>query len=89
MKRVTIIAGGDVQAVGYREYVRKATFRREITGYVKNLESGDVEIVAEGKEEVLKKFLADINITEYPIDVRTFSVSWGTAISEYKKFEII
>ena len=48
MKRVKIISQGYVQGVGYREHVRNATFRKNISGYVQYLESDDVEIIAEG-----------------------------------------
>lgn len=89
MRRVKIIAGGDVQAVGYREYVRKATFRKKISGHVRNLESGEVEIVAEGDEKELETFIENINVSEYPIDVSEFSVTWQDATGEYSKFEII
>ncbi len=89
MRQVHIIAGGDVQAVGYREYVRKATFRKKIFGYVRNLESNEVEIVAEGREEDLKTFLNTINISEYPVDVRDFRVTWLESSGEYTKFDII
>jgi acylphosphatase len=89
MKRVYAIAGGDVQAVGYRELVRKATLKRIITGFVRNLESGEVEIVAEGSQEDIEKFLEEIQINEYPIDVRNFQVPWLDASGEFRRFEII
>lgn len=89
IRRVKIIAGGDVQAVGYREYVRKATFRKKIFGQVQNLESGEVEIIAEGEENDLKSFIENINVSEYPIDVRECNVTWHDAIEDYKKIEII
>ncbi|QVV90500.1 acylphosphatase [Methanospirillum sp. J.3.6.1-F.2.7.3] len=89
MRRVKIIAGGDVQAVGYREYVRKATFRKKIFGQVQNHESGEVEIIAEGEENDLKSFIENINVSEYPIDVRECNVTWHDAIGDYTKFEII
>ncbi|KAF5083772.1 Acylphosphatase [anaerobic digester metagenome] len=89
IRRVKIIAGGDVQAVGYREYVRKATFRKKIFGQVQNLESGEVEIIAEGEENDLKSFIENINVSEYPIDVRECNVTWHDAIGDYTKFEII
>ena len=89
IKRVCATACGEVQAVGYREYVRKATFSKNIFGFVRNLDSGDVEIVAEGREEDLKRFLEDIQVSEYPIDVRSFHVTWYDASGEFRKFEII
>lgn len=89
MKQVVAVAGGDVQAVGYREFVRKAAYKKPITGYVKNLDTGEVEIVAEGEEDELKIFLTSIQVSNYPIDVIEFSVSWKEATGEFRRFEII
>jgi len=89
MKQVVAVAGGDVQAVGYREFVRKSAYKKPITGYVKNLDTGDVEIVAEGEEDELKIFLTSIQVSNYPIDVTGFSVSWKEATGDYRRFEII
>ncbi|EHQ34353.1 Acylphosphatase [Methanoplanus limicola DSM 2279] len=88
MKRVQVIADGYVQRVGYRDFVQKETFCRDITGYVKNLDDGKVEIIAEGSEEELQAFVSRINITKYPINVTECNVSWQESKEEFKKFEI-
>jgi len=88
MKRALITAGGDVQAVGYREFVRKEAHKRNITGYVCNLDSGDVEILVEGKEEELKSFIDSVNTTIYPINVRELNVRWLEASGEFNSFKI-
>ena len=46
-----IIITGRVQGVGYRWFARERAQEFELTGYVKNLASGDVEVVAQGREE--------------------------------------
>jgi acylphosphatase len=76
IKRIDVVVSGEVQAVGYRELVRKAAFKKEITGFVQNLDDGDIKIVAEGSEEELRVFLETINISEYPIDIRNIDVRW-------------
>ncbi|MEA2032192.1 MAG: acylphosphatase [Euryarchaeota archaeon] len=50
MKRATIIAKGKVQKVGYRDFVQDSARELGITGYVENLEDGNVKIVCEGEE---------------------------------------
>ena len=89
MKRVKIISKGYLQGVGYREHVRNATFRKNISGYVQYLESDDVEIIAEGQESDLANFIEEINVSEYPIDVHDINVTWQEPTGEFKKFEII
>ena len=89
MKRAHIIVDGYVQKVGFREYVQKETFDTGISGYVKNLDTGKVEIIAEGREEDLQTLITRINITHYPIAVTECNVTWQKATGEFKKFEII
>ncbi|WP_292365221.1 MULTISPECIES: acylphosphatase [unclassified Methanoculleus] len=89
MKRFVATARGRVQRVGYRDHVYNETFERDISGYVKNLETGEVEIVAEGDEQELLDFISKINIVRRPIAVKSFTVQWGEATGEYADFEII
>jgi acylphosphatase len=89
MKRFVATARGRVQRVGYREHVYNETFDRNISGYVKNLDTGEVEIVAEGSEKDLREFINEINIIQRPIAVRSFTVRWEEATGEYVDFEIL
>ncbi|MDI6867754.1 acylphosphatase [Methanoculleus sp.] len=89
MKRFAATARGRVQRVGYREHVYNETFERNISGYVKNLDTGEVEIVAEGSEEDLRGFINEINIIRRPIAVKSFTVRWEEATGEYADFEIV
>jgi len=89
MRRFVATASGRVQRVGYREHVYNETFEREISGYVKNLRTGEVEIVAEGDEKDLRDFINEINIIRRPIAVKSFTVRWEEATGEYTNFEII
>lgn len=56
MKTVRMIARGKVQGVNYRTFISKAAGRLGITGSVRNLENGCVEIVASGTEDALEQF---------------------------------
>lgn len=71
-----IIVTGRVQGVGYRWFARESAQELELSGYVKNLPDGDVEVVAQGREEQVWKLtnilrqgpsfskVIDLNITE-------------------------
>jgi acylphosphatase len=89
MKRFSAIAAGRVQRVGFREHVYKETFEKDIFGYVKNLDTGEVEIVAEGSEKELRALINEINIIRYPIAVKSFNIKWQEATGEFTGFEII
>jgi len=89
MKRFVAIAKGRVQGVGYREHVYNETFETNITGYLKKLDTGEVEIVAEGKESELLDLINRINIIQRPIAVKSFTVIWEEPTGAYSDFEII
>lgn len=52
-----IFASGRVQGVGYRDWVVRTAQRTGITGWVRNLKDGRVEIVASGEEEALNALI--------------------------------
>ena len=60
MKRYRIIIFGNVQGVGFRWYARDIAKISDITGIVKNLYDGTVEIVAEGEEDILESFILEL-----------------------------
>ena len=89
MKRIHAIVDGYVQKVGYREHVRKEAIKIGLSGYVENLKTDEVLIVAEGGEADLKRFLSEIVITRYPMMVTSCNVTWHEGNGEFKKFVII
>jgi acylphosphatase len=57
MKCAHLVVSGRVQGVSFRANVRNKANELDLKGYVKNLENGDVEVVAEGNEEKIKEFI--------------------------------
>ncbi|RLG71113.1 MAG: acylphosphatase, partial [Methanobacteriota archaeon] len=51
MKRLRVVAKGEVQKVGYRDQVQRIARKLGLKGYIKNIRPYDVQIVAEGEEE--------------------------------------
>jgi acylphosphatase len=47
---------GDVQGVGFRFFAQRAAARHQIVGYVKNLDDGRVEALAEGPAQSVEAF---------------------------------
>lgn len=51
---------GTVQGVGYRYFAQRAAARHQVTGYVRNLEDGSVEVHAEGTAREVESFKHDL-----------------------------
>lgn len=55
-----VIYTGRVQGVGFRYTAKSIALRYPVSGYVKNLADGTVELEAHGRPEVVTEFLADV-----------------------------
>ncbi|GAB1620448.1 acylphosphatase [Agarivorans albus] len=55
------LAKGKVQGVGYRYHTQLKALKLNLVGYAKNLDSGDVEVVAEGEEAKLLELLSHLH----------------------------
>jgi acylphosphatase len=54
------VIGGRVQGVGFRYFTEAAAAREGITGWVRNMPDGRVEVVAEGDREAVERFERNI-----------------------------
>jgi acylphosphatase len=90
MKRhkVTNLYSGRVQGVGFRYTVKTLTHSFEVTGMVRNLEDGRVELQAEGSKEELEAFLEAIRQSEVGPFIRQEQNRWSEAKNEFRGFEI-
>jgi len=55
-----IIFTGRVQGVGFRFTARRAASRRQLTGFVRNLWDGTVEMLAQGRSEDINDCIQDL-----------------------------
>ena len=55
-----IIFAGRVQGVGFRFTARRAADRRQLTGYVRNMPDGTVEMLAQGRPEDIDDCIQDL-----------------------------
>ena len=74
--RVRVLAGGRVQGVAYRFYAEKCAARLGVTGWVRNLADGRVEVLAEGPAGSLAR-------------VETFEVRREPATGEFSAFRVV
>jgi len=87
--RAKIVVEGNVQKVGYRDFVQKVARKLGVKGYVENLRDGTVQIVCEAEEAVLNGFVEGINVKDDFIKVEKVPVvERSEATSEFDFFEI-
>ncbi len=55
-----VLYSGHVQGVGFRYTAQSLASGYPVAGYVRNLPSGEVELVAEGEENAVEAFLAAV-----------------------------
>ena len=61
MIRRHMIISGDVQGVGFRYRANYAARNLGLTGYVRNLYNGKVELEIQGERELLSRFLGEVD----------------------------
>jgi len=88
MERVTVLYSGRVQGVGFRATVRYIACGYDVTGTVRNLPDGRVELVAEGTRDELKAFLEGIAASELSGFIAKQHETWLTAQGNLKGFAI-
>jgi len=89
LKRARVYYSGRVQGVGFRFTVERIALETGgITGWVKNLPDGRVEVVAEGEEEKLTSFLRSISRGLMKRYIRREDIIWENASGEFEDFVI-
>jgi acylphosphatase len=87
-KRLHLLLTGRVQGVNFRNFVAAAANQIQVTGWVRNLNDGRVEVLAEGEEEILDK-LRDA-CREGPAFGRVDALSayWEESSEEFDSFVV-
>ncbi|GHB97117.1 acylphosphatase [Cerasicoccus arenae] len=78
---------GRVQGVGFRYATLQAAKEFEVTGEVKNLPDGRVQLVAEGKESEVTAFREEVQDRLKPF-IREIDLKRETCPPNYRSFEI-
>jgi acylphosphatase len=87
-RRLNVFYSGRVQGVGFRYTVKTVAAGFEITGFIRNLPDGRVELAAEGTREELTAFHEAIIGAGLAGFIRDEQVIWADAKNEFSGFEI-
>jgi len=84
-----ILYSGTVQGVGFRYNVKSVANGFEVTGTVRNLTDGRVELLAEGVKDELEAFRLGIRDSGLDHFIQKEDVMWDEAKNEFRGFEIV
>lgn len=80
---------GRVQGVGYRNWTYSQAKLLKLTGWVRNLSDGAVEIVAEGPEGSLQSLLTFLKTGPVLAKVTAVEAQWtSSSKARYEEFQI-
>jgi acylphosphatase len=88
-RRMTVVYSGHVQGVGFRYTAKTVATGFDLTGTIRNLADGRVELVAEGHREELDAFRIALHDSGLAGFIRDEKVTWAEANNEFRGFEIV
>ena len=83
-----MIVSGRVQGVGFRWFVSRQAKLRGLTGWVKNLPTGQVEVLAEGERGLIETLIADLKVGNRASHVTDIRLEWQPFSGRYREFDI-
>jgi acylphosphatase len=86
--RLHLVIRGRVQGVGFRFSAYDEAKDLGLSGYVRNLPSGEVEIVAEGSRENLQMLAAWAHLGPPSAHVTDVREEWSDFTGEFTEFQI-
>ena len=86
-KQVHVYYTGRVQGVGFRFTIEDIARDLGVTGWVKNLRDGKVEVVAEAEERLVTDFLTKVGV-RFSRYIQDVEVEWSQASGEFNDFAI-
>ncbi len=89
LRRAEILVKGLVQGVFYRYSTKREADALRLTGGVRNLSDGRVEVVCEGTEEDIKRLIAWCEHGPQGAVVMGVTVSWKEYTGEFSDFRIL
>jgi acylphosphatase len=88
-KAVKLGVLGTVQGFFFKKFVKDSADKLKITGFIRELESGDIEVIAEGEIETIKDFIANLRKGPPHSQIRDVKVEEKKWTGDYKEFKIL
>ena len=82
------VVHGYVQGVFFRAFVSQWADELGLSGYVRNLPSGAVEVVAEGEKKQLEKLIGYLRVGPPSAKVEKVVTNWAEYSGKYSAFSV-
>jgi hydrogenase maturation protein HypF len=88
--RAEIKVNGIVQGVGFRPFIYRTAVKKYLVGYVRNRGDAGVEIVVEGAENDVKRFVNELKNNRPPLArIYNITTEYSEDRKEFKEFTIL
>lgn len=81
-------ATGHVQGVGLRQFANTHAFQDHVSGWIRNMEDGSVQMEYQGTEADVNKFITDIRGGNYYIKIDHMTIDKIPVVPDEKDFKI-
>ncbi|MEX2053913.1 MAG: acylphosphatase [Patescibacteria group bacterium] len=88
LTRAHIKIYGSVQNVGFRFYAHRKAASANLTGWVKNADGDQVEIVFEGDKKAIERCVEECRHGPLFSKVDKLEIDWQKPTGEFKHFEV-
>lgn len=89
MQELHAIVSGRVQMVMYRDFATRKARKLGLTGLVRNLRDGTVEVIAQGEKESLERYVAYLNRGSVLSRVANVAIEWRPPQKVFDSFELV
>lgn len=89
MKQAHVFISGNVQGVGYRQFVKQNARKLDLTGWVRNTEDGGVEAVLQGEESMIEVMIEQCKKGPFMAEVEHCGFEWEEIEETYAEFKIV
>lgn len=88
-KAFRFLVKGTVQGIFFRQFVKNHAKDLEIKGFVRNLSDGDVEVMAEGESDNLRKLKKFLEVGPKHSQIRQVISEEKKWSGDFKEFKIL
>ena len=82
------VAQGRVQGINYRAFASREATWLGLTGYVRNMPDGSVEVCAEGDRKQLEKLVEHLKAGPTGARVDNLALTWSEYTGQYSYFSV-